>query len=88
MAKKKLSVIRGVLRVRAFPILDDAVYQGIGFGWNKLTDFFKTKTNKDGSTQVTLRLDDPKIQDFKTSLHQEIITAICESFDFPKDESE
>jgi hypothetical protein len=64
-----LRVERGALRVRAYPVLIEAVEAGVAIGWNRA---FKHE-------------DAPHADTIREHIEREVLNAICERFDFPAD---
>lgn len=67
---KRSPVRRGVLRVRAYPVLEQAIETGVAFGWSRS---HKHEAHPDEET-------------VKEHMEREVLNAICEAFDFPEDD--
>jgi hypothetical protein len=64
--KTKQPVQREALRVRAYPVLENAVEVGVNGGWNR----------------AHKHVDNPDEQHVKDEIKQYVLNAICEAFDF------
>lgn len=76
MARKrdtKPTVKRGVLRVRAYPVLGQAVEDGVGWGW------MHAYKHRDDEPAEAVR------DAVCNQIVEDVMSAVCEAFDFPDD---
>jgi hypothetical protein len=69
---EKLPVQRCAMRVRAYPVLVDAVSAGVARGWHR----------------AHKHDDEPDEEAIRAAVEDAVLGAICEAFDFPEDWAE
>ncbi len=67
--RQRLRVDRGALRVRAYPVLVEAIEAGVAIGWRRAF-------NHD---------DAPSADAIREHIEREMMNEICARFDFPDD---
>lgn len=61
---------RGFMRVRAYPVLSEAVERGVAYGWAH-------------ARKHTRR---PTPESVQAEIHQAVLDEVCQAFDFPDDD--
>lgn len=69
---KRPKVAPGSMRVRAYPVLERAVEEGIAAGWRR----------------AHKHTDKPAPELIREAVLDAVLSAICEAFDFPEDDRE
>jgi hypothetical protein len=66
MTQRKQVVVRGRLRVQAYPVFSRALEEGIQIGWNR----------------AHKHTDKPDEQTVQEEIHTAVMNSVCEMFDF------
>ena len=62
---KKILVVEGALRVRAYPVLVEAVEAGVSFGWRR----------------AHKHVDEPTEEEVRDAIADAVVSEVCERFD-------